>query len=69
MPYDIVETDERVEIYDAELRTRFRWRAERRCQKLNKQREVNFYRYEVHQVNGKWEVWVMQNVAVRSRDE
>jgi hypothetical protein len=62
----VVETDERVGDGRPELITRFSWRALRRCRKLNEQRSVKFYRYEVQHVNGKWEVVAMQNVAYNS---
>ena len=64
MSYKTIETPERVSGIDAEFISRFRWRAERRCRKLNETREVDFFRYEVHRVDNKWEVWVMQNIAV-----
>jgi hypothetical protein len=62
MLYKTVETDERVGV-DAELTTRFRWRANRLCRQLNAQRVVDFYRFEVHPVGDKWEVVAMQNRA------
>jgi hypothetical protein len=61
--YDVIETNERVPKSAVELRTRFQWRANRRCRKLNEQKTVNWYRFEVHKVDGKWEVWAMQNQA------
>jgi hypothetical protein len=46
---------------------RWRWRAERRCRKLNDQRLIDTYRFEVHeQLNGRWAVAAMQNQAVKN---
>jgi hypothetical protein len=59
--YKTVETNERVVGVDTELVTRFRWRADRRCQRMNAERLVDFYRYEVRPVGKKWEVVAMQN--------
>lgn len=59
--YRTVKTNERVVGVDPELTTRFRWWAERRCRRLNAERLVDFYRYEVHPLGKKWEVVAMQN--------
>lgn len=72
--YRTVETDEPVEGAGPEFVTRFRWRAERRCEDLNRMRQVDFYRFEVQRVydtrEGKqtrwrWGVIAMQNKAVK----
>ena len=72
--YRTVETDEPVGDGTPELVTFFQRRADRRCRKLNSQRQVDFYRYEVQKVydqrEGKqtrwrWGVIAMQNKAVR----
>jgi len=45
---------------------RWKWRAERRCRKLNATRLVDTYRHEVHDwLNGRWAVVAMQNSVVR----
>lgn len=63
--YQIEETNDRVINVDPELITRFKWRAERRCAKMNKLRTVPFYRYEVHDwLDGRWAVLAMQNRLV-----
>ena len=61
MNYKIIETDQQVEGTGPEFVTRSRWRARRRCRDLNEKRKVAFYRYEIQQVDNKWEVIVMQN--------
>ena len=64
MMYAVEETDERVVGYPPDLVTRFRWRADRRCRKLNARRLVPFYRWEVVEgLTGRWMVVAMQNVA------
>jgi hypothetical protein len=64
MDFETEELDQRVEGVEAELVTRFRWRANRRCRNLNNQRHgIAFYRFEVHPIGKKWEVVVMQNQA------
>ena len=61
-------TDHRVVGLPPELVTRFRWRADRRCRKLNADVRVPFYRYEVCDwLDGRWAVVAMQNVAVPLR--
>lgn len=41
---------------------RWKWRAERRCRKLNKEREVDYYRHEVLDMrDGTWAVVTLQN--------
>lgn len=73
--YTICETNRRVIGVKPELVTRFRWRADRRCRKLNAERRVDFYRYEVQRwgraragLPRRWAVVAMQNVAVPKRD-
>ena len=61
--FRVEKTDEQVSDSAVEFTTRFGWRAERRCRKLNEQRQVNWYRYEIRRVDGKWEVVAMQNKA------
>ena len=59
--YIVVELDERVPGVAVET-FRWKWRAERRCKKLNAGRLVNTYRHEIHQrVDGRWDVAAMQN--------
>ena len=67
-PLKVVETNQKVGNGEPELITRFRWRARKRCKKLNKQREVNWYRFEVFSHKGKWEVMAMQNIALHQED-
>ena len=62
--YFIEETDIVVGDGRAELRTRFRGRADRRARKLNAKRIFPSYRYEVVGVGGRWEVLALQNRAV-----
>jgi hypothetical protein len=46
---------------------RWKWRAERRCRKLNAGRVVDTYRLEVHErLDGRWAVVAMQNQAVKN---
>jgi len=64
--YHTVKLDIRVQGVEPEV-FRWRWRAERRCRKLNDQRLVDTYRLEVHeQLNGRWAVAAMQNQAVKN---
>lgn len=66
--YEVQELNERVLDVKPELLTRFRWRADRRCRKMNALRGVPFYRYEVHNwLDGRWAVVAMQNMLVPSR--
>jgi hypothetical protein len=59
------ETSHRVVGQQPDLVTRFRWRADRRCAKLNADVRVPFYRWEVCEWHdGRWAVVAMQNVAV-----
>lgn len=59
-----VETANRVVDVEPDLITRWRWRAERRCRRLNAERRVPFYRWEVHDwLDGRWAVVAMQNVG------
>ena len=61
--YTIIETNQRVDT-DPDLVTRFRWRADRRCRKLNANLRVPFYRWEVEaRREGGWAVVAMQNVG------
>lgn len=56
--------DQRVEDVEPNLITRFKWRADRRCDYLNSQLKTPFYRWEVHDwLDGKWAVLAMQNKA------
>lgn len=57
------ETNERVAGISVDLRSRFRWRAERRARKLNTLRIVPFFRWEVQRESGRYAVVAMQNVA------
>jgi hypothetical protein len=64
--YTVVELDDRVPNVPPELITRFKWRADKRCRRMNALREVPFYRYEVQEWhNSRWAVVVMQNLAMR----
>lgn len=67
--FEIVETPERVAGIEPALVTVFRWRADRRARRLNKQRRVPFYRWEVESVvYGGYRLWgvvAMQNRAVK----
>lgn len=63
MNFSVYESDERVAEISPALRTRFRSRAERRCRKLNGQRLVPFYRYEVIEEDGSFVVAAFQNLA------
>ena len=64
--YEVEELNQRVENVEPEMLTRFKWRADRRCKKLNSLRRVYFYRYEVHDwLDGRWAVLAMQNQLVR----
>ena len=67
--YRTVETNERVVGIGPELVTRFRRRADRRCLRLNAERLVDFYRYEVRPLGKKWEVVAMQNRAEPLRED
>jgi hypothetical protein len=63
--YAIHKTDHRVVGQRPDLVTRFRWRADRRCRKLNASLRLPFYRWEVQEWPKKrWAVVAMQNVAV-----
>lgn len=62
--YKTEETQQRVPNVGPDLLTRFHWRAERRCRKLNANLRVPFYRWEVCDwLDGRWAVVAMQNVA------
>jgi len=63
MSYEIRQTRERVAGVEPAFVTRFFWRAQRRCNDLNRLRMMRFYRFEVHKVGRKYEVVAMQNVA------
>jgi hypothetical protein len=66
--YTVEKTGQRVVGQRADLVTRFRWRADRRCRKLNADKRVPFYRWEVIEWHEKrWAVVAMQNVAVPRR--
>ena len=59
--YHLVELNQRVENVEPEF-YRWKWRADRRCRKLNENRAVDSYRYEVHDwLDGRWAIVVMQN--------
>lgn len=59
--YEIVELRQLVPHVSPEV-FRWKWRAERRCRKLNKAREVDYYRHEVLDMrNGTWAVVTLQN--------
>jgi hypothetical protein len=63
--YETEETKQRVPNVEPDLLTRFRWRADRRCRRLNANRRLPFYRWEVcGWWDGRWAVVAMQNVAV-----
>ncbi len=56
--------NQRVEFIEPSLITRFKWRADRRCEYLNAQLKVPYYRWEVHDwLDGRWAVLAMQNKA------
>ncbi|HYT40938.1 MAG TPA: hypothetical protein VEP90_01210 [Methylomirabilota bacterium] len=62
---EIQETNKRVPDVEPALLTRFRWRADRECKRLNANRILPFYRWEVCDwLDGRWAVVAMQNVAV-----
>jgi hypothetical protein len=62
--YHTVELNERVPNVEVET-FRWKWKAERRCRKLNATRLIDTYRHEVHQrIDGRWDVAAMQNQAV-----
>jgi hypothetical protein len=70
--YGIERTNRRVVGQQPDLVTRFRWRADWRCEKLNAKLRVPFYRWEVVSFHGgkrkgRWAVVAMQNVAVPLR--
>jgi len=63
--YRTEELNQRVVGVEPDMFTRFKWRAERRAEKLNSQRVIKSYRYEVVDwLNGKWAVVAMQNQLV-----
>ena len=62
--YLVEETDERVASIDVALRTRFKWRAERKAKWRNEGRRVPFYRWEVQREGKRWVVVAMQNRAM-----
>ena len=62
MKYETVETDQRV-TGSLDLVTWFRGRAERRAARLNAQRIIPSYRYEVVREGRRWAVVAMQNIA------
>lgn len=67
MNYRTKELNARVPNTAPDMITRFRWRAERRCTKLNSARLFRpyTYRWEVCDwLDGRWAVVAMQNVAV-----
>lgn len=66
--YEIEETDEPVSD-EIDFESRFRFRAEKWCARMNAQREVPFYRYEVFRDENKWVVVAMQNVLARKRED
>lgn len=62
--YHTVELNQRVIGIKPEI-FRWKWRAERRCQKLNATRLIDTYRHEVHDwLDGRWAVVAMQNQLV-----
>jgi len=63
MSYAVDQTNDRVKAIEPDLVTRFRWRAERRRSKLNAQRMVPFYRWEIVPQSGRWAVVAFQNVT------
>jgi hypothetical protein len=66
--YVTQKTNHRVVGQQPDLVTRFRWRADRRCAKLNRELRVPFYRWEVLDWREKrYAVVAMQNVAVPHR--
>lgn len=64
--YDVIEGMHPVPGFAPDLKTRFRWRAERRARLLNAQRIFPSYRYEATRTGNRWWVIVYQNYA-RSR--
>jgi hypothetical protein len=63
--YYIEETSDQVKDVKPEMLTRFKRRANRRCRKMNRLRQVPFYRYEVYETaSGRWVVVAMQNRLV-----
>ena len=66
--YDIQETDDPV-TGEVEFKSRFRFRAEKWCDRMNRGRIVPSYRYEIFEDQGKYVVLAMQNVLVRKRED
>lgn len=62
--YSIVESNDAVPGMRYALRTRYRWRAERRVRKLNAQREIQSYHWRALWWDGRWEVRAFQNYLV-----
>jgi hypothetical protein len=63
--YHTVETNMRVSGVEPEI-FRWKWRAKRRCRKLNATRGVDTYRYVVRGWSfDRWAVVAMQNRAVK----
>ena len=59
--YHVIELKKRVPGVEAEL-FRWKWRANRRCKKLDAIRTPNYFRWEVHDwLDGRWGVVAMQN--------
>jgi hypothetical protein len=64
--YHTVKLDIRVPGVKPEV-FRWKWRAERRCRKLNAGRVIDTYRHEVYvRLDGRWEVVTMQNQPVKN---
>lgn len=61
--YHVVETNDRVPDIKPEI-FRWKWRAKRRCRKLNDGRLFNTYRHEVQEFYRRWMVVAMQNVLI-----
>jgi len=61
--YSVIESNDQVPGIGRDLRTRFRWRAERRARKLNRQRSIQSYHWKVVALvgTGHYEVRAFQN--------
>jgi hypothetical protein len=66
--YEIEETDIPV-TGEIEMSSRFLFRAQKYCDKMNRYRRFPSYRYEIFIENNRYVVVVMQNVLVRKRED
>lgn len=66
--YEVEETDTPV-TGEVEMSTRFLFRAQKYCDKMNRYRRFPSYRYAIFIENNRYVVVVMQNVLVRKRED